>query len=273
MKRNRLDAEIKATRQSKRQARELLDTGNNRLWMILSICLWILTAGAIYLVCSGLVYAADDSVFTEQPSTIAMGLLLLSYGLMLLLALLLLVPMAGGIMLLGRYVYEGRKLETADLFTTFDTPSQYFICMRLGLYGLAHPVLAVAVAVLGCVAAPAALAELMMQMGATTVLSWVACTGVFATGLALTGLMLFICRTAHLTGAFMARGMRWRKARARTKELLARSGCGSLYYRLSFAGHAALAVATVGVSAVAYSIPLILLSNQFACDAHKSQEK
>lgn len=273
MKRNRLGAAVRATRQSKRQARELLDAGHNRLWLSLSICLWIVTAGAVYLLGAGLVYAADDSIFTDQPSLPAVGITLISYALMLLLAFFLLVPMAGGVMLLARYVYQGRLLEAADLLAAFDSPKQYFGCMKLGMYGLAHPLMTVAVALLGCIAAPAAMSEWMHDIGATSVLSWFSCAGVLVIGAALTFIMVVVCRTAPLKGALMARGMTWRAARAYTKDLLAKSPQGSLYYNLSFSGHVALAVVTVGVSAVIDGIGYALLSHQFSCEPLKTQEK
>lgn len=261
------------TRQSKKRARELLDTGHNRLWLIFSICLWILSAGAIYLLCAGLVYAADDSIFTDQPSMLAMGLTMLAYGLMLLFVLILLVPMAGGTVLLARHVYEGRALETADLFVAFDSPGRYFRCMLIGVYGLAHPLLTVAIALLGCVAVPTVLYDAMMESGAISVLSGLASAGAFLIGVALVLLMLFTCRTAHLTCALMARDLTWREARKRTREILAKHRRTWLGYRLGFAGHLALAVATVGVSAVIDGIPHMLLCHQYACDFTNTQEK
>lgn len=272
MKVRKLSA-VTVTRQCKSRARELLDAGHNRLWLSLAICLWIVTAGAVYLLGGGLLYAADASIFTDQPSTLAMGLVLLSYALMLLLALVLLVPMAGGIWLLARYVYEGKTLVAADLLAAFDSPKQYLHCMGVGLHGLACPLMIVAVAALGCIAAPSAAAQATSEMGAIYVLSWLAGTGAFLLGIALTLLMLCICRAAHLTSAYLARGMRWHEAKFRTKELLVKRGNGSLYYLLSFAGHVALAVVTVGVSAVVDGIPHALLCHQFACDHLKTQRK
>ncbi len=281
MKQAGLSAAMEMTRQSKRRARGLLEQGSNRIWLILAISLWIVSAGAIYLTGAGLIYAADDSVFTGEPSMLAVGLTLLSYALMLVLAIALLLPMAGGVMLLARYVYEGREIQAADLFAAFGSPLQYLRCMRLGLRGLACPVLTVVAAVLGCLTLPstvawavtAAIETVAGEESAMYVLSWLAYAGTLLTGMALTLLILFLYRNAHLTSAYMARGMGWREARRCTKELLAENGCGSVYYRLSFVGHVALAVVTVGVSAVAYSIPLALLSNQFACDFREIQQK
>ena len=135
---------VTVARQSKSRARELLDRGNNRLWLIVAITLWIATAGTVYMLGGGLVYAADESILTAEPSMLAVGLSLLSYALMLVLALVLLVPMAGSVVLLARYVYEGRELEAVDLFAAFGSLKQYFLCMRLGLYSLGYPVLIIA---------------------------------------------------------------------------------------------------------------------------------
>ncbi len=269
---------VTVARQSKRQARELLDRGNNRLFLILAITLWIATAGAVYMLGGALVYAADESIFTAEPGMLAVGLTLLSYVLMLILALLLLVPMAGGVVLLARYVYEGRELEAADLFAAFGSPKQYFLCMRLGLYGLGYPVLIIAAAVLGVLVAPSvaaqavteAIAPIAGEQSAMYVLSYVAFAGMLAIGVGLTFLVFYLCRTAHLKTALMARGLDLRKARACTAKLLARSDCGSLIYHFSFAGHVVLAILTVGAAAVAHGIPLALLSHQFACDCLKN---
>ena len=269
---------VTVARQSKRRARELLDRGNNRLFLILAITLWIATAGAVYMLGGALVYAADESIFTAEPSMLAVGLTLLSYALMLVLALAVLVPMAGGVVLLARYVYEGRELEAADLFAAFGSPKQYFSCMRLGLYGLGYPVLIIAAAVLGVLVAPSvaaqavteAIAPIAGEQSAMYVLSYVAFAGMLAIGVGLTFLVFYLCRTAHLKTALMARGLNLRKARACTAKLLAKSDCGSLLYHFSFAGHVVLAILTVGAAAVAHGIPLALLSHQFACDCLKN---
>ena len=280
MKQNALSVAVEMTRQSKRRAKALLDKENNRIWLALAICMWIASAGAVYMLGGALVYAADESIFTAEPSVLAVGLMLLSYALMLVLALLVLVPMAGGVVLLAWYVYEGRGLEAADLLVAFDSPKRYLHCMRLGFRGLACPVLTVAAFVLGCIAVPSAVAQAVTQTieaypgqeNAMYVLSWLAYAGAALIGIAAVVLILFLFRNAHLTSAYMARGMGRREAKNATKELLANSGCGSVYYRLSFVGHIILAVPTVGVSAVVCSIPLALLGNQFACDFQKTQE-
>ncbi|MBQ2256108.1 MAG: hypothetical protein II330_04545, partial [Clostridia bacterium] len=72
-------------KESKRQARLLMDEQGNRLSLVLAVCIWVATAGAIFLFCGALPYAADESVFTDQPSAFAMGLVLASYALMTLL--------------------------------------------------------------------------------------------------------------------------------------------------------------------------------------------
>ena len=273
MKRNKLRDAIVTTRLCKKQARALLDAGNNRLWLSLAIVLWIASAGAIYMLGAGLTYAADSSIFTDQPSELAITLSLLSYVLMIVLALALLVPMAGGIMLLARYVYEGKRLEAGDLLAAFDSPKQYLRCMGLGLYGLMQPVMTVAVALLGCVTAPSTLSQMMRDAGARSVLVWLACAGVFALGTALTLTEIAVCRAAFLKGVFLARGKTWREATVRTKEILAKNGAFAFYYRWSFVGHVVLGVLTVGVSAVVDGIGHALLCHQFACDAFEMQEK
>jgi hypothetical protein len=272
---------VTVARQSKQRARELLDRGNNRLWLIIAITLWIATAGTVYMLGGGLVYAADESILTAEPSMLAVGLSLLSYALMLVLALALLVPMAGSVVLLARYVYEGRELEAVDLFAAFGSLKQYFLCMRLGLYSLGYPVLIIAAAVLGVLVAPSVIAQAVTdaiapiagEQSAMYVLSYVAFAGMLVIGVGLTFLVFYLCRTAYLKTALMARGMSLRRAKAYTATLLAKSECGSLIYHFSFAGHVALAILTFGAAAVAHGIPFALLSHQFACDCLKIQEK
>lgn len=273
MRQNKLREAIRATRQSKRQARELLDAGNNRLYFSLAIILWIASAGAIYLLGAGLAYVADASIFTDQPSALAITLSMLSYVLMIVLALLILVPLAGGIMLLAGYVYRGKTPRAGDLLAAFDSPKQYLRCMGLGLYGLMQPVLSVATALIGCVAIPSLLFQMMQANGARSVLIWLACAGTALLGAAAALAVMVLCRAAYLRGAFLARGKSWHESTMRTREILAKNGTLPYYYHLSFAWHVALCVLTVGVSGVLDGIGHALLCHQFACDAFETQKK
>lgn len=271
MRRNR--AVILLVKQSKRQARELLDTGNNRLWLILSLCLWIFTAGGGYLLGAGFVYVADRSIFTDQPSALAMVMMLLSYGLMLLLALTLLVPMSGGVMLLARRVYEKKTLGAADLFLAFDSFGQYFRCLGLGFYALAWPLLTLAVAALGCLVLPSLLYEAMLASGAINVLCVLACAGCALLGGLLALAAFCFGLASQITLVLMARGEKFGQAMAHTRAICSNCRAALLYYRVSLIGHAALAVVTVGVSAVLDTLPWLLLSHQFLCDALISRKK
>ena len=202
---------VTIARQSKQRARDLLDRGNNRLWLIIAITLWIATAGTVYMLGGGLVYAADESILTAEPSMLAVGLSLLSYALMLVLALVLLVPMAGSVVLLARYVYEGRELKAVDLFAAFGSLKQYFLCMRLGLYALGYPVLIIAAAVLGVLVAPSVIAQAVTdaiapiagEQSAMYVLSYVAFAGMLVIGVGLIFLMNYFVkkREAELSTA------------------------------------------------------------------------
>ena len=120
----------------KRRARVLLDTDHNRLWLILALGLWLATAGFTYMLGGALVYAANDSVFTEQPSVLATVLLIASYTLMLLLAFLLLVPMSGGVIHVSEQIYKGERVQGRDLFYAFGSFGRYVRCMRAGLRSL-----------------------------------------------------------------------------------------------------------------------------------------
>lgn len=270
MKQSKLRDAIRVTRESKMRARMLLDAGNNRLWFCLAIVLWIASAGAIYLLGAGIAYAADASIFTEQPSTLAIVLSVLSYALMIVLAIALLVPMTGGIMLLARYVYEGRTLEAGDLLAAFDCPKRYWRCMGLGLYGWMRPVLSVAAALIGCVAIPSLLSEMMRARGARSVFVWLACAGTALLGAVSALAVMALCRGACLKIAFLARGKSWYESDMRTREMLAKNGMLPYYYHLSFAGHMALCVLTVGVSAAVDGIGHALLCHQFLCDAFET---
>lgn len=251
----------------------LLDTGGNRLWLALAICLWIATAGLIYLCCGGLVYAADESVFTDQPSVLATVLALISYALMLLLTLLVLVPMAGGVMLVAERIYLERPVRGADLFLTFSSFSCYVHCFKLGFYSLLWPILLIVTVVLSGVVAADALYTQVMEMSASYVLSELAAAAMLLPAAALGFLVLYICRGACVMGILMMRGMKRKEAKARMRQLCGNGGCALLYYRMSFLGWTALSVLTVGAWAVIDMLPYMLLSNQFLCDALILQEK
>lgn len=273
MRQTRLQIAIRTAKQSKMQARALLDTGNNRMWLSLSVVLWLITAGAIYMLCAGLVYAADESIFTDQPSALAVGLTVLSYALMALSAFALLLPMTGGMMLLARRIYEGKVPEVRDLFAAFDSPKRYLCCLGLGFYGLLRPVLTLLILLLGCVAAPSVTAQIMRDAGAISVLIWLACAGVLALGVAAALAVMIAFRATCLKAALLSRGMPWHEACLRVREMLAKNRAFPFYYRLSFAGHAALCVLTIGVSAVIDGIGHALLCHQYACDAFETREK
>lgn len=267
-----LRAAVRVVRQSKKQARGLLDTGSNRLWLALSVVLWIVTAGAIYMLGAGLLYAADGSIFTDQPSALAVGMTVLSYALMLLLAILLLLPMTGGVLLLARYIYEGKRLEAGDMLAAFGSVRQYARCMGIGAYSLLQPVLIAAILLLGCIAVPSAIAQALRDAGARIVLVWLACSGVILVCAVLALAVMIAFRAAFLKSAFLARGASWHEACLRTGEILSKNGSFAFYYRLSFLGHVALCVLTVGASGVIDGVGHALLCNQYACDAFESQE-
>ena len=269
----RLKAAVQIAKQSKREARQMLDTGHNHLYLVLSFCLWIFTAGAIYLLGAGLVYAADASVFTEQPSVLATLIVLLSYALMLLLAMIFLVPMIGGSVLLARRVYEKQALHATDLFLTFESYDQYFRCFGLGLYVLVRWGLIIAAAVVGCAVLPSLLYEAMLASGAINVLCVLACIGCAVLGGLLVALVYFLCIASRITLVLMARGEPWGLARAHAILYCFGNFFALLYYDVSWIGHAALTLVTVGASAVLYTLPLALLSNQCLCDALMQHKK
>ena len=272
MKKRDLTVQIGLIRTCKAQARELLNVGNNRLYLAMAICLWIATAGAIFLGCGSIVYAADESVFTDQPSMLATALALLSYALMLLLALLLLVPMAGGVMLVAERIYLEKPVRGSDLFMTFSSFACYVHCFKLGLYSLLWPLMLVAVVALSGGVAANALYEIIIDTGASSVLAELASAAMILPAAALGFLVLYICRGACVTGVLMMRGMKRKEAKFRMRRLCRKGGCALLYYRLSFLGWTALSVLTVGAFAVIDTLPYMLLSHQFLCDALIMQE-
>ena len=271
---NRMTVAVQIAKQSKREARRLLDIENNRLWLILSLCLWLFTAGAIYMLGAGLIYAADASIFTEQPSAFASIMVLLSYGLMLLLALGFLVPMSGGIVLLARRVYERQMLCAPDLFIPFDSFGQYFRCFGLGLYVWIRWGLVIVAAVIGCLFLPSLLYEAMLETGAINVLCVLACLVCAVLGGLLTIAVYCLCMASGITLVLMARDEGWGLARAHAILYCLGHFPTLWYYHVSLLGHAALAALTVGVSAILDTLPMMLLSHQYLCDAliqHKKQ--
>lgn len=266
MRANDQDLSIRL-RECKRQARALLDTGNNRLWLILSVGLWLATAGLIYMLGGSLVYAADDSVFTEQPSTLATVMAIASYAVMLLLAFFILLPMGGGVANVAKRIYEKKPIGGKDLFFAFGSAKQYGICLKTGLYAFAWPIMIALAVVLTSLVAGSLLYENMIASGAIVVLANLIWIGMLLLGPALGFLVLFICKSAFVGGVLLARGERFWQMRRRMCRLCKGRGAAMLGYRMSFAGWAVLAVATVLVSAVVDTIPYLLLCNQFVCDA------
>lgn len=260
------------TQNAKKQARTLLDTGNNRLWLIAAIVLWVATAGAIFSLGSSLVYAADASIMTEQPSTFAMLMTLAAYGLMLVLALLVLVPMTGGVVCLAGRIFERRDVDGKDLFLAYSSLGQYWKCTKLGAYILVQPVLALLVAVLTGLVAPSLLLEGLTEETATSVWVSLAVIGMMLLGICLAALVLYWCRNSFVCTVLMARGMTLKEAKARMRKLCRNCRYRTLGYRASFAGWAVLAILSVGASAVIDTLPYALLCNQLVCDALILQE-
>lgn len=257
----------------KRQARALLDMGNNRLWLIFALGLWLATAGFIYMLGGALVYAADDSVFTEQPSALATVLLIASYALMLVLTLLLLVPMSGGVIHLSQLIYEGRRTEGRDLFYAFGSFGQYVRCMRAGLRSLGFPIFSLASILIASLALASSVGQLIADQTAIYVLADFAFLGIILAGIALCFLVLFLFRGAFVAGVLIMRGLSRKEIKAQKKEICRGRGGALLGYHLGFFGWAALGVATVFVSTVVDTVPYLLLCNQMLCDALKPQNK
>jgi len=260
-------------RECKIQARALLDTGNNRLWLILAIGLWLATAGLIYMLGGCLVYAADDSVFTEQPSVLANVMVIASYALMLLLAFFVLLPMSGGVTNVAKRIYEKKPIEGKDLFFAFGSVKQYGLCLKTGIYAFAWPVMIALTVVLTSLVAGSLLYESMLASGAIIVLADLAWIGMLLLGPALGFLVLFISKSAFVGGVLLARGEPFRRMKKSMRYLCRGRDAAILGYRMSFAGWAALAVVTVLASAVIDTIPYLLLCNQFVCDALISEKK
>lgn len=273
MKKTYQSPEKRMTRECKQKARELLNTGNNRLWLILSISLWIATAGMIYLLGGSLIYAGDASVMTDSPSELSMVLVVAAYALMLVLFVTVLVPMAGGVWLVAGRIYEHQEICGADLFAAFDSGKRYLLCLRLGVLSLLRPLLPLAVTVLTGLVASSLLLEQLQALEATFVLVALSYAGMLIAAPALGFAVYYVCRNASVMCVLIMRGMSHREAKMRVRTLRRDSGCNLLYYRASHLGRTAVSVLTVGVYAVIDSIPHALLCHQFVCDALIAKEK
>lgn len=273
MRQSRLSYEAQITRSCKRQSRALLDTGNNRLWLILSVVIWIASAGAVYLLCASIVYAADASIFTDQPSMLVTGLSLGSYGLMLLLFVLLLLPLGVGVVHVSELIYQKKTVTGGDLFAAFSSWKQYFLFLKVGVYALLPMLMPILISLIASVASTGLLQVQTETDIAIIVLLAFVVLFLWLVAAVLAIVTLFLCRGRALTCAYMMRGMPLGKARARMKELCKGVGFGLVYYHLSFWGWGALAVLTVGASAVVDTIPYMLLCHQNACDCLIAQEE
>ncbi len=257
----------------KRRARVLLDMDHNRLWLIFAIGLWLATAGFIYMLGGALVYAADDSVFTEQPSVLATVMLIASYALMLVLAFLLLMPMSGGVIHVSQRICEGQRVEGRDLFYAFGSVKQYLRCTRAGLRSLGFPIFSLALVLIASIVLASSVGQVIADQTAIYVLADLAFLGIILAGIVLCFFALFLFRRAFVAGVLIMRGLPRKEVKKQMKEICRGRGGALLGYHLSFFGWALLAVATVLVSAVVDTVPYLLLCNQMLCSALKSQEK
>lgn len=256
----------------KRRARVLLDTDHNRLWLILALGLWLATAGFIYMLGGCLVYAADDSVFTEQPSVLATVLLIASYALMLLLALLLLVPMSGGVIHVSEQIYKGERVQGRDLFYAFGSFGQYARCMRAGLRSFGFPLVSLVAILLTSLALASSVGQLIADQTAIYVVADMAFIGIILAGIGLCFLVLFLFSKAFVTGVLIMRGLPRKQIKEQRRAICKGKGGALFGYHMSFTAWTLLAVVTVLVSAVVDTVPYLLLCNQMLCDALNSQE-
>ena len=256
----------------KRRARVLLDTDHNRLWLIFALGLWLATAGFIYMLGGCLVYAADDSVFTEQPSTFANVMVIASYALMLLLALFILLPMSGGVIHVSEQIYKGERVRGRDLFYAFGSFGQYARCMRAGLRSLGFPIISIAAILLTSLALASSVGQLIADQTAIYVVADMAYIGIILAGIGLCFLVLLLFSKAFVTGVLIMRGLPRKQIKEQRRAICKGRG-GTLFgYHMSFTAWTLLAVATVLVSAVVDTVPYLLLCNQMLCDVLNPQE-
>ena len=257
-------AEMDYTRYCKYRARVLLDTDNNRMWLIMAIVIWIASAGAVFLFGGSIVYASDASLFTEQPSPLVMGLLLASYGLMLVLLLLVLIPLGVGVLHTAHTIYQGKTVSGRDVFAAFSSFGKYFLFLKIGVYALLPLLMLIPILVLALIALTGFSYEEIP--GAMSVLQLFFAVVLLAISAVLFVLMLLLLRGRALTCVYMLRGMPLTLSRARMKEVRKGTGFGLFFYHVSFWGWLALSVATVGAFAVIDTIPYMLLCHQYSCD-------
>lgn len=271
MRSSGFSAEMDYTRDCKHRARALLDTGNNRIWLVIAIAIWIAAAGAVFLFGGSIVYASDASLFTEQPSPLAMGLLLASYGLMLVLFLLVLIPLGVGVWHTAHAIYQGNTVSGKDIFAAFSSFGKYFRFLKVGVYALLPLLMLIPILFLTLIALTGFSYEGIP--GAMIVLQLFFVIVLLTIAAALFVLMLMLFRGRMLTCVYMLRGMPLVFSRARMKEVRKGTGFGLFYYHVSFWGWLALSVATVGAFAVIDTVPYMLLCHQYACDCLIMQEE
>ena len=219
-----------------------------------------------------LVYAADDSVFTEQPSVLATVLLIASYALMLLLALFILLPMSGGVIRVAEQIYKGEHVQGRDLFYAFGSFGQYARCMRAGLRSLGFPIISIAAILLTSLTLASSVGQLIADQTAIYVVADMAFIGIILAGIGLCFLVLFLFSKAFVTGVLIMRGLPRKQIKEQRRAICKGRGGALFGYHMSFTAWTLLAVATVLVSAVVDTVPYLLLCNQMLCDALNSQE-
>lgn len=271
MRSSGFSAEMDYTRDCKHRARALLDTGNNRIWLVMAIAIWIAAAGAVFLFGGSIVYASDASLFTEQPSPLAMGLLLASYGLMLVLFLFVLIPLGVGALHTAQRIYQGDTVSVKDAFAAFSSFGKYFRFLKVGVYALLPLLMLIPILFLTLIALTGFSYEEIP--GAMIVLQLFVVLVLLSTSAALFVLMLMLFRGRALTCVYMLRGMPLSLARTRMTEVRKGTGFGLFFYHVSFWGWIALSVATVGAFAVIDTVPYMLLCHQYACDSLITQDE
>lgn len=273
MSEKRLSPGALLRKESKRQARALMDEQGNRTSLVLMVCIWVATAGAIFLFCGALPYAADESVFTDQPSALAMALVLAAYALMALLALVVLLPMGVSIVHAACRISDGEARVGVDAaFEAFGSFGRYVRFLSIGAYALLLPCLALLCLLISFLCGSVAY-SLVLEWSASSVWSWVAAFVAAVPAALVAPILLLAGKGTFVTVGLVLRGMTFRAARRLGRKEIRRARFSTLFYRLSFVGWLALAVITVGATAVLDTIPYVLLCEQTLCKSLILQEK
>lgn len=243
--------------ESAETARELLSQNANRMTVIGSLLVWMMSLAIYYFLFSGIGIIA--TLFYLDTGVPGFLLLLGYFVLALLYTQFAVLPLLWGVMQIAHGMARGEEVPLADIFLPFSQKKDYRRAVRLAGGWTWRALLAVALGSLACSAA-----ILLLENGAVRFL---ACLGIVVTVLFL---YLFLGRRRFWMAALLQDCPNAPKRALRRRMKLAHAASpGAVFrYLLYFIPRILLGIATLGIYLLAEVLPLMLLT--YFCECNKT---